>query len=65
MSEFLTTKEVAKLFNVSISTINRMMDNRKIPFFKIGGSIRFSKEDIKQYLEDNYFDWGKQPKIYL
>jgi excisionase family DNA binding protein len=63
MSRFLTVKEVAQIFNVSVSSVNRLMDKRKIPFFKIGGSIRFSDEDVNQYLQDNYWDWAKHPKI--
>lgn len=65
MKYFLTVSEVAKMFNVSKSTVGRLMDTRKIPFFKIGGVIRFSKEDVDQYLEDNKWDWAKHPKIKL
>ena len=63
MSKFLTIKEVAEKFNVSKGTISRLMDRRKIPFFKIGGSIRFSKEDVNQFLEDNKKDWNKYPNL--
>lgn len=65
MNKFLTVKEVAELFNVSVGTVNRLMNSRKIAFFHIGGLIRFSEEDVKQFLEDNFWDWSKQPKIKL
>ena len=63
MTEFLTPQEVAEMFNISKSTLYRLMDMRKIPFFKIGGSIRLSKTDVNQYLEDHTWDWSQHPKI--
>jgi len=63
MKNFLTIKKVREILNVSEVTVNRLMYKRKIPFFKIGGLIRFDEEDVNQYLQDNYWDWAKHPKI--
>lgn len=63
MKIFLSPKEVANMFNVSLSTIYRLMDKREIPFFKIGGAIRLNEDDINQYLEINKHDWLKLPKL--
>lgn len=63
MKRFLNIREVAQKFNVSVSSVTRLMDKRKIPFFRIGGTIRFLEEDVNQFLEDNYWDWVKHPKI--
>ena len=49
--ELLTIAEVAKLLNVSVTSVRRLQDSRHLPFYKIGGSIRFSKNDILAYLE--------------
>lgn len=49
--ELLTIKEVADLLKVSVASIRRLQQGRKIPFIKVGGSVRFSKTDIEDYLK--------------
>lgn len=46
---FLSPRELADYFGVSLKTIYRRMEGREIPFYKIGRSIRFKKEDIEKY----------------
>lgn len=46
---FLSPQELADYFGVSLKTIYRRIENREIPFYKIGGSIRLKKEDIERY----------------
>lgn len=53
MKKMLTIKEVALIFNVSVTTMYRLLDSRKIPFYKIGRTIRCSEEDIMKFLEEN------------
>lgn len=48
--DLLTIPEVAKLLRMSVSNVRRLQQGRKIPFFKIGGCIRFSKDDVFTYL---------------
>jgi len=48
----LSIKDLGKIFNISQATAYRIVDGRKIPFYKIGGVIRFSEQDILKYLED-------------
>ena len=50
---FLSPKELGKILGVSLPTVYRLIDTRKIPAFKIGNSLRFSKSDILAYLESN------------
>ena len=47
---FLNSKELAAYFGVSLKTIYRRIENRELPFYKIGGCIRFKKEDVDNYL---------------
>jgi len=47
----LTIDEVAGLFRVSKSTVYRMIQSRIIPFYKIGGALRFKEEEMLAYLE--------------
>ena len=49
--ELLTVAEVAKLLTVSIPTVRRLQGQRRIPFVKVGGSVRFTKDDLVAYLE--------------
>ena len=47
----LTIPDVAGLLKISIPTVRRLQQQRKLPFIKVGGSVRFTKSDIASYLE--------------
>jgi excisionase family DNA binding protein len=47
--ELLTIAEVAELLRISVPSVRRLQ-RRRIPFIKIGGSVRFTKDDIMSYL---------------
>ena len=49
--EFLTVKEVAQWLGVVERTIYRLLENKAMPCYKIGGSNRFRRADIEAYLE--------------
>lgn len=51
MIELLTIGDVAKLLKVSPSTVRRLKQGRRLPFIKVGGSIRFAKDDIVEFLK--------------
>ncbi|HEY4498574.1 MAG TPA: helix-turn-helix domain-containing protein [Candidatus Paceibacterota bacterium] len=48
--ELLTIKDVAELLKVSQVSVRRLQ-GRYLPFIKVGGSIRFAKIDIVEYLK--------------
>jgi excisionase family DNA binding protein len=48
----LTIPEVAELLKLSASTVRRLQRQRKIPFVKVGGSVRFIRSDLVAYLEE-------------
>lgn len=50
--ELLTLLEVAELLKTSIPTVRRLQQKRLLPFFKIGGAIRFSRDDLAAYIEE-------------
>jgi excisionase family DNA binding protein len=54
MTGLLRKRELAKLLNVSINTINFWMRLGKIPFLKLGGgekaSLRFDPQEIKEWI---------------
>jgi excisionase family DNA binding protein len=51
MIPFYTKKELAELFNISTSTVDRLCAARKLPFHRIGSRRRFTYEDINAYLD--------------
>lgn len=48
--ELLNVPEAAQFLTISVSSVRRLQEGRHIPFFKVGGSIRFAKEDLVSYL---------------
>ena len=49
--ELMTVAEAAELLRVSISSLRRLQHDRRIHFYKVGGTIRFAKSDLLAYLE--------------
>lgn len=48
--EILTLKEVAEYLKVTERTIYRLAGAKKIPAFKVGGTWRFSRADIDDWI---------------
>jgi len=48
-------KGLAEYLNVSMSTINRFVSNKQVPYFKINhgssGGVRFYKRDIDKWIQ--------------
>ena len=51
---FIRSTDVCKLLNISNSTLRNLRAERAIPFYKLGGTFLYSKEDIMNYLASNY-----------
>jgi len=51
--KFYTVDELAEILNISKITVYRLVETRKIPFYKIKGCIRFSEMDILNFLENS------------
>ncbi len=51
--KMLDKKDLMRLFKVSKSTIERMVRSRQIPFYKIGGTIRFNQDEIVSFMQRN------------
>jgi excisionase family DNA binding protein len=52
-NKLLSTDEMAIFFNISKTSVYRLISKRIIPFYKIGGMIRIKKSDILEYLDKN------------
>jgi excisionase family DNA binding protein len=64
LPELMTVDEVGQLFKVSKNSIYRMTQSGMLPFYKIGGSMRFAKKDMLEFLESvKHEPWNK--KFYI
>ena len=51
IDQLVKINEASALLCVSIRTVRRLVSARKIPFFRVSGSIRFAKKDLDNYLK--------------
>lgn len=49
--KLLDVKEVAEMLGVSTVTVHRLKKEGKIPYIKIGGSLKFDIEDINKWID--------------
>jgi PTS system nitrogen regulatory IIA component len=56
MSQILTITELAKLLQMSKSTVYKYAEQGKIPSFKIGTSLRFLENEINDYIKKTIYD---------
>ena len=59
--EILTLKEVAEYLKVTERTIYRLAGAKKIPAFKVGGTWRFSRADIDEWIRRQSGDQSADP----
>ena len=50
---YMTSKEVAEYFQLNIQTIYRLRKKGKLPTVKIGGSVRYKREDIDNAIREH------------
>jgi excisionase family DNA binding protein len=53
---FISPNELKDILGLSLPTVYRLIDTRKLPAFKIGHQLRFSREDVLEYLKANRID---------
>ena len=49
--QILTLKEVAAYLKLAEKTAYRLASEGKLPGFKVGGSWRFKREDLEQWID--------------
>jgi len=52
MDALLTPSELAHVLKVSRGHVYRLVQQRKIPFIKSGGSIRFMPSSIERWIKE-------------
>ena len=56
--KFLTNKEVCRILNISVRTLQEWKSNGMIPYIHLKGKILYRQSDIDKMLESNYFAAG-------
>lgn len=51
MEKLMTLEEVAKYLRLSVHTLYKMAEQRRIPALKAGKQWRFKKEEIDKWME--------------
>jgi excisionase family DNA binding protein len=51
MEPYLTVKDVALLFQLSVQTIRRYTMKKEIPFHKMNRAVRYKKSEIEFWFE--------------
>lgn len=51
MSPLLNTRQLAEIMGVTPRTIKSWVQDRRVPYVKIGRSIRFRPEEMEKHLE--------------
>lgn len=52
MNRYLNIGQVAEYSGFAVQTIYRWVSKRKIPFYKFGKSVRFSLEEIDEWIKN-------------
>ena len=60
-SEVMTSEEVAELLQLSVHPIKRLVDDDHLPFSKIGHSVRFSRRQLIELI-DNGVNTNLRPR---
>lgn len=53
MHKLLNINELSTLLQVSVPTLYRWVHQKKIPYVKLGGKLRFAPEDITNFISKN------------
>ena len=53
LPNMLTPDDLAGILRISKTSVYRLVERRRIPFFRVGGSLRFAKSDVLAYLNGN------------
>ena len=56
LDKLITPDELAEILRISKSSVYRLVDSRKLFFCKIGGTLRFRKSDITEYIKKSLIE---------
>lgn len=50
MNHYLTTEQAAAMLGVAPGTVRGWVLRRSVPFYKIGGAIRFDPQELRDWV---------------
>ncbi len=53
LKDWISPKEMAAEFGITITTQNRLRMQKKIPYSKIGRTVKYSRSKINTWFEDH------------
>ena len=48
----MNVQEVAQRLNLAVTTVYKMVNQRRIPFVKIGGALKFNPTQVERWIQD-------------
>ena len=51
MEKLLTTRQVAGILQIHLNSLYRMVYQKRIPFTKVAGMLRFDPQVLEQWIE--------------
>jgi len=60
--DILTVEEVARYLKVTERHVYKLLSDRKIPAFKVGGAWRFKREQLEQWIEEGVNEQSKEKR---
>ena len=49
----LTIQEVSERTGLAVHTLSKMVSQRRVPYVKLGGALRFDPEKLDQWIKQN------------
>ena len=59
--QLLTIDQAAERLNVSTRFVRRLVDERRVPYLKIGKFIRFAEDELNAWIEAQRIDSFRSP----
>jgi excisionase family DNA binding protein len=55
MTALWTVNDVSEFLKLRVGSIYNLVSQRKIPFLKVNGSVRFSPEELEKWIQGKNF----------
>ena len=60
--DILTVEEVVRYLKVTERHVYKLLSDRKIPAFKVGGAWRFKREQLEKWIEEGVNEQSKEKR---
>lgn len=63
MGKFLSRREASDFMGISVKTLDSIVRERRIAFFRVGARVLFAPEDVSSYLAKARHEAGGVPAV--